>query len=189
MVSHANKNKFTLDKKNIIKVFHQNIQGLRTIYNELLCHLQEQSPHVLCLAEHHLVNEEIVHLTLDNYLLGAYYCRNHFKKGGTCIYIHNSLKFSTINLENYCCDKDIEVCAVCINSNSYRLCILSVYKSPTSNYDMFLEKIEMILEKLCKKYVRVIICGDFNVNISSIKHMKFWQCQMDCLIMKLNFKL
>jgi hypothetical protein len=154
MVSHANKNKFTLDKKNIIKVFHQNIRGLRTKYNELLCHLQEQSPRVLCLTEHHLVNEEIVLLNLDNYLLGAYYCRNHFKKGGTCIYIHKSLKFSTINLENYCCDKDIEVCAACIKSNSYRICILSVYRSPTSNYDMFLEKkIEMILQKVCIRYV------------------------------------
>jgi hypothetical protein len=112
----------------------------------------------------HLVNEEIVHLNIDNYLPGVYYCRNHFKKGGTCIYIHNSLTFSTINLENDCYDKDIEVCAVCINSNSYSICILSVYRSPTSNYDLFLEKIERILHILCKRYVRVIICGDFNVN-------------------------
>jgi hypothetical protein len=45
MVSHAAKKKFTLENKNIMKVLHQNIRGLRTKYNELLCRLQEKSPH------------------------------------------------------------------------------------------------------------------------------------------------
>jgi hypothetical protein len=61
LVSYATKKKFTLDNKNIINLFHQNIRGLRTKYNELLCHLQEQSPHVLCLTMSHLVNELFPH--------------------------------------------------------------------------------------------------------------------------------
>jgi hypothetical protein len=99
--------------------------------------LQEQSPHVLCFTEHHLENEETVHTNLENYLLGAHYSRKHFKKGGTCIYIHTGLKVSTISLDSYCCEKDIEACGVCLIFNNCRIYILSVYRSPSSNYDIF----------------------------------------------------
>jgi exonuclease III len=94
----------------VFKIIHQNIRGLRNKCNEILCHLKEQTPHVLCFTEHHLEGNEVVHLNLDNYILGAYYNRKHFKIGGTCIYVHNSLKIAAINLDNYCYDKDIEAC-------------------------------------------------------------------------------
>jgi hypothetical protein len=73
-------------KNNILKIFHQNLRGLRNKCNEI-CHLKEQTPHVLCFTEHHLEGNEIVHHNLDNYILEAYYSRKHFKKGGTCIYM------------------------------------------------------------------------------------------------------
>jgi hypothetical protein len=76
-------------KNNILKNVHQYIRGLRNKFNEILCHLKEQTPHVLYFTEHHLEGSEIVHLNLDNYILGAYYSRKHFKKGGTCIYVQN----------------------------------------------------------------------------------------------------
>jgi exonuclease III len=125
--------------------------------------LKEQTLHILCFTEHHLEGNEIVHLNLDNYILGAYYSRKHFKKGGTCIYVHNSLKIA-INLDSYCYDKDIEACTVCVNIATSRICILSVYRSPYSNYEIFLGKLELILQKLCKSKVKVVICGDINVN-------------------------
>jgi exonuclease III len=126
--------------------------------------LKEQTPHVLCFTEHHLEGNEIVHLNLVNYILGAYYSRTHFKKGGTCIYVHNSLKIAAINPDNYCYEKDIEACAVWVNIDSSRICILSVYRSPYSNYEIFLVKLEMILQKLCKSKVKAVICCDINVN-------------------------
>jgi hypothetical protein len=114
---------------------------------------------MFCCTEHHLENDEIVLLNFDNYSLGAYYSRKLFKKGGTYIYtyIHNSIKISSIKLDSYCSDKDIEACAVCLTFNSYRMCIVSVYRSPSGNYGTFLEKIELILLKLCKSYVKVIM--------------------------------
>jgi exonuclease III len=135
--------------------------------------LKEQTPHVLCFTDHHLEGNEIVHPNLDNYILGAYYSRKHFKKGGTCIYVHNSLKIATINLDNYCYEKDIEACAVWVNNDSSRICILSVYRSPYSNYEIFLIKLQLILQKLCKSKAKVI-CGDINVNYmeSCLKKVK-----------------
>jgi hypothetical protein len=87
-------------KSNILKIFHRNIQGLRNKCNEILCNFKEQTLHVLYFTEHHLEGNEIVHFNLDNYILGTYYSRKHFKKDRTCIYVRNSLKIATVNLDN-----------------------------------------------------------------------------------------
>jgi hypothetical protein len=96
------------------KIFHQNIRGLKNKCNELLCHLEDQTPHVLCLTEHHLDGDELSHLNLCNYTLGAFYRRRYFKMGGTCIYVQNNLNTLNIKLDNLCCDKDIEACVMLI---------------------------------------------------------------------------
>jgi hypothetical protein len=66
MVNHSIESNFMSAKNNVIKICHQNVRGLRAKCNELLCHLQEQSPHFLCFTEHHLGNSERTLLNLDN---------------------------------------------------------------------------------------------------------------------------
>jgi hypothetical protein len=41
---------------------------------------------------------------------------------------------------------------------------LFIYRSPYSNYEIFLVKLEMILQQLCKSKAKVVICGDINLN-------------------------
>jgi hypothetical protein len=132
-------------------IFHQNIRGLKHKYNELLCHLEDHVPHVLCFTEHHLDCDEIPHIHIDNYTLGAFYCRRHFKMGGTCIYVHNNQSAINIDLDKFCNDKDIEACAVSVNKANFEICILTIYRSPSGNYDKFLDKLELILLKFSKK--------------------------------------
>jgi hypothetical protein len=38
---------------------------------------------------------------MDNYDLGAKYCRTVHEHGGVCIFIHNSIKFNNILLVKY----------------------------------------------------------------------------------------
>jgi hypothetical protein len=120
-------------KKNIVTIFHQNIRGLRSKYKEILCHLEYQTPQVLCSTEHHLHKEEIIHLNLDNYILSAYYCRSHFKNGGTCIYLHESLISITINLGKYCHDKDFEACVISLNIANGKIYFITIYGLPVGN--------------------------------------------------------
>lgn len=42
----------------LLKLFYQNIRGLRGKTSELLCHLQQDLPHLLCFSEHHLSQSE-----------------------------------------------------------------------------------------------------------------------------------
>jgi len=54
---------------------------------------------------------ELQQTLFDNYKLGASYCRKSYEKGGVCIFVQDNLRNVTIDLQNHCCDKDIEVCA------------------------------------------------------------------------------
>jgi hypothetical protein len=113
-----------------IQIFHQNIRGLRFKFYELLCHLEDKLPLIFCFTE-------LIHLNFDAYLSAAHYCRNYYKKGGACILVHKSLNFKLINLDQYCQDKDIEACPVSVSTTESKISILTIYRVPTGNYDLF----------------------------------------------------
>jgi hypothetical protein len=93
------------------------IRSLRNKTNELLCHLNHDPPHILCLTEHHLQHDELAALNIDNYTLGAYCCRKSIHKGVVCIFVHIIIKlFSSLNIDNHCLDQDFAVCAIHLNS-------------------------------------------------------------------------
>jgi len=89
------------------KIFHQNIMSLRFKVNELLCHLNHDPPNILCITEHHLRHEELAAFHVENYVLGSSYCRQLKLKGGVCIFVQNNLKFTPLNVDEYCVDQDI----------------------------------------------------------------------------------
>jgi hypothetical protein len=99
-----------------IKIYHQNMRSLRNKTNELLCHLHDDPCHILCLSKHHLHHDELASLCIENCTLGAYYCRKTKHKGGVCMFIHNNITFTILNIDNYCLDQDSEVCAIYLNS-------------------------------------------------------------------------
>ena len=106
-----NPSKPKLSKKDLI--FHQNIRGLNSNkLDELSVSLPSKTPHTICLTEHHLNTNEIDTTVLANYRLGAKFCRNTFKNGGAYIFTHKSIQFSNINVDEFCKEKDLKICAV-----------------------------------------------------------------------------
>ena len=142
----TNTNKKT-HSKNLFKIFHQNIRGLKSKVDELLNSLSLDYPHIMCLTEHHLKDYEIDNLPIDYFKLGSKYCRHKFKNGGVCIFIHEDLEFTNISLDKYCKEKDIEVCAVKLNINFTKLTILAIYRSPSGNFNTFLKNLDSVLNK------------------------------------------
>ena len=49
---------------------------------------------------------------IENYTLGASYCRHSLTHGGVAIFVHNSLSYTTINLNKIGNDYDFEACAI-----------------------------------------------------------------------------
>jgi len=71
-----------VNSKNLFKIFHQNIWGLKSKLDELSNSLRPDYPHILCLTEHSLKSFEIDNLPIDPYKLGSKFCRHEFKNWG-----------------------------------------------------------------------------------------------------------
>ena len=145
-------------------MFHQNVRGLLHKSEELVSFLSPDFPQVLSLTEHHLKHSEIDFMCMDQYKLGAKFCRESLKNGGVSVFVHDTLQCTNINLAVFCKEQDIEACAVRINLSSLTICIISIYRSPTGNFLHSLHTLDSILSFLHNNTIEIIICGDFNIN-------------------------
>jgi len=121
-------------------------------------------PYLLCFSEHHLSQSEADFINIENYSIGAKYCRRKLQKGGVSIFIQSHLQFTTLNRDKYCVNQDIEVCALKLDSTFSNICILVIYRSPIGNFNTFVTQLDKVLQKLCTIKSNLIICGDVNVN-------------------------
>jgi exonuclease III len=166
-----------------LKLFHQNIRGLKHKTDELRNALGPNPPHALCLTEHHMSSLDVDFVTIDQYNLGAVYCRNTFSKGGVCIYVHNSLNYSNINLDSFSIDQIIEICAVKIQSAQRNICVIAIYRAPTGNFVQFLSVLDRILSSIYYPGLEIVICGDINVNYLNVSSRKK---QLNTLLLTYN---
>jgi len=70
----------------------------------------------------------------------------------------------SINLRKFSHKRDIKAGAVKFAVNSVNICILSIYRAPSGNFTLFLNKLEVILNLLHNNNTQLIICGDININ-------------------------
>jgi hypothetical protein len=95
---------------------------------------------------HHLDYPDLDHTYIEHYKLRAEYCRQALTQGGVCIVVHEKLKFSNVNLNEFCKEQDLEVCAVQLPFGN--ICILSIYRAPSGNFSYFLNGLDAILKSL-----------------------------------------
>jgi len=96
--------------------------------------------------------------------LGANYCRKAFLKGGVSIFVYRNLKYNNTDIDECNTDKDNEACAIQMDLTFNKLCILTIYSSPSGNFKNFLNRLNLILQKLYNNKYNIVICGDVKVN-------------------------
>jgi hypothetical protein len=74
------------------------------------------------------------------------------------------LKFSPTDLYKYSKEKDIEIIGVKLQVNSIIVYIITIYRSPSGNFNYFLQILDKILQYINSHNVHITICGDINVN-------------------------
>ena len=131
---------------------------------ELLSQLHPTFPHILCFSEHHMKHLELQRSHFDNYKLGSSYCRTMYKMGGVCILVQGSLNYIRLDLEKYCQDEEFEVCAIKVHLNTKIVCIITIYRAPSGNFDLFLSKLDAVLRNLYTVTLEYIFCGDINID-------------------------
>jgi exonuclease III len=150
--------------ENNLTIFHQNIRGLSGKIDELLIHMIGLKPHLLCFSEHHIKDIEGSSPHIPSYTLGATYSRCISKCGGVCIFLKESIEYSTIDLSKYCKEQDLEIAALKFKINRSNFIILCGYRSPTGDFQYFTENLDSILSSLQKFNTKIILCGDFNID-------------------------
>ena len=81
---------------------------------------------------------------MNDYKLATYFCSTSYAKGGVCIYVHKSLKIESVDIENYCKEKELEACATKLTLNSTHICIITTYRAPSGNFTFFINNLDSI---------------------------------------------
>jgi len=71
--------------------------------------LYSELPHIICITGHHLKDFEMDMMSLEHYKLGTKFCRQQYKIGGACIFVHESIDFDVISTHHICKEKDLEI--------------------------------------------------------------------------------
>jgi hypothetical protein len=72
-----------------------------------------------------MIEQELLHLTIDDYLLGSSFCQKGLQRGGVCIFVKTNQHFSKIDSSHHCKEQDFEICAVQLVTKTFHLIILS----------------------------------------------------------------
>ena len=89
-----------------LKIYHQNIRGIRYKTNEQIGHIHPVLLQLLCFTERNMHQEELQLVTINKYKLAANFCRTTYAKGGVCMYVRKGLEIISTDIENYCKEKD-----------------------------------------------------------------------------------
>jgi exonuclease III len=154
------------ESSNSINIFHQNIRGLRSKGDGLIHSFEIDiiNPHILCLSEHHVFKEELLHLTMNGYLLGSSFFQKYLQRGGVYIFVRADQHFSKIEISHHCKEQDFEICAIQLITKTSNIIILNLYKAPSGDVNEFLRGLDATLKYLYNPKFEFIICGDININ-------------------------
>ncbi|KAH9640311.1 hypothetical protein HF086_001663 [Spodoptera exigua] len=157
-------------------VFHQNIAGAINKSDDIeiaINLLRDKNCIVdfICLTETFIKSGDEENLKINAFKLVSTFSRKDQKRGGVCILIRQNIEYERIEwLENMTLEKHFEICGVRLKK--YNINLLCVYRTPNSDLNIFLRKIQILLNKLHdKEHYKNIICGDFNIDIlNNTKH-------------------
>jgi hypothetical protein len=121
---------------------------------------------VICVTEHNMQIGDESHLAIPNFKLATFYSRNN-RNGGSCILIRNVHKYHKIDELNSASIPNVIECTG-LELIEHKIIIVSIYRVPknnSQNIDAFFEKLNFILNKICYKKKKIVICGDFNIDV------------------------
>jgi hypothetical protein len=120
-------------------IYHQNIRSLNNKKDELSIIFGEGSlsPHLVCISEHHMMEQELQSLSMPRYNLASSYCCEKHLKGSVCIFVKEDVLYQTMDFSRICREKTFEICAVKLQIASIKLIVLCIYRDPSGNLNLF----------------------------------------------------
>lgn len=118
---------------------------------------------ILLLTEHWQSIDQLSSIYMEGYELISCFCRPLHKHGGTAIYSKTHLKIKArANLNTLSMANELECCAAeVLNTN---IILVAIYRPPTSEFSLFLDILNVLLDRAASETHHIIIGGDFNIN-------------------------
>lgn len=152
--------------KQYLNLLHLNIQCIRNKVLELEVLLNAEKFQIVCLNEHWLSADEMASLKIEGYKFVSFFCRSEKKHGGVGILLSETLSCSQYshipNLEDCSVEVHCEISGIKFQNTQ----IITVYRSPLGDFNIFLEKITLSLVKL-DITKNIVVTGDFNVHFNT----------------------
>lgn len=123
------------------------------------------------MCEHWYSPDTIAYAHLEGYNLASAYCRTVKSRGGVAIYVRDGIDFHTVNVEDFCIEGTCEAVAATVNLGNYTVRLVSIYRIPGSDLDLFLNSLEQLILFLSTPRYAIIICGDININILNVNEV------------------
>lgn len=151
----------------VMNILHLNIRSLENKVEEFELFVDTLSARidVLCLTETWFRQGQECATIINGFMLAANYSRSSKRGGGVSVFVRESefIKYKTRAEESV--EGVFEVCVLDVLAPATST-IVTVYRAPDpSNLNDFFCRMDELLERLSSGGRRVIVCGDWNVNI------------------------
>jgi len=139
------------------------VQSIRNKISELELLCCQMDIDVLCVSEHWLLDTEIEYYSsIASLNLVSSFCRRT-PWGGVAIYLNNKWESSILDLSDYCDELHAEFTGIVISNLD--LIIVTMYHSPSGNFNRFFYLLNMCLGYLTTLGLSIVIGTDHNVNV------------------------
>nr|CAI5829819.1 unnamed protein product [Callosobruchus analis] len=147
-----------------ISFIHQNLQSIGNCVESLELLLEQNSNcKVLCCTEHWKTASQLENYAINGFSLLTSFCRKKENSHG---------------------GKVFECCAGEFKSNGYKFVIVCIYRPSGADVELFLARLDELLDLIVNEKVKVFLLGDFNIDFLSNN-----QCLRDLLSIFLSYDL
>ena len=150
---------------NNFNVVHQNIRSLWGKCGELeiLLETEKNNTEVLRFTEHWLNCHKIHAINISHFTLANAFCRSNSDHSGSCIFLKKGVMTKELNFLNELGKENSFELSV-TELVQYAIIVVCIYGSHGGKFDTFLNKLELIIQKLMWKHKTLILCIDWNIH-------------------------
>jgi hypothetical protein len=65
-----------------------------------------------------------------------------------CVFVRKDQCFKKIDISHHCKEQDLEICAIQLETKTYELIIISLYRAHSGDFNQFLKRLDTTLKDL-----------------------------------------
>lgn len=157
-----------IGNNNINFILYLNVQSINNKQNVLEVELNNENPMFISITETWLKEFEVSNFPINGYHVVHSYCREIYKGGGTALWAKNGLETTPLCISKLNVEKDFEYCGCEYKNMTSCHRIITIYRSPTGNFQNFCAKLQELLDEIFTVNVCLWVTGDFNIDFKTL---------------------